>query len=123
MIAEITYSDSDKFVTIKIKGEINKHTAMQPILEAHELGNSAGINRYLMDVREARNIDNTIDQYLFAYEDCKKYPEIDTNARIAALITKGDHSHDFMETVLVNSGVTIKLFNDLSSAKKFLFEE
>ena len=69
---------------------------------------------------EARNTDTTLDQYQFAYDDMHETPGIDVEARVAIVIAKGDHSHDFIETVARNSGLNVKLFTDRLKAMTFL---
>jgi hypothetical protein len=48
-------------------------------------------------------------------------PGIDTEARVAVVIAKGDHSHDFIETVARNSGLNVKLFTEWDRAISFLY--
>ncbi|MBW1814413.1 MAG: hypothetical protein JRJ39_12290 [Deltaproteobacteria bacterium] len=75
---------------------------MKQNLEAHTLGGKLGINRYLVDVTESRNTDSVMESYDFAYEDMKNTEGIDLYARVALLVSPGDHSHDFIETVTTN---------------------
>jgi len=93
---------------------------MNYIVEAHALGDKMGVKRYLVDVTEARNVDSAVKNYEFAYSDIKKADTVNPKARVAALVCPGDHSHDFIETVLYNAGQPIKIFDDLSKAQEYL---
>ncbi len=118
----INLSGDGKYIILTIKGEINRKIAMPQNLEAHELGRNLGISRYLVDVTEARNTDSILDQHDFAYKDMQENKGIDRSARVAALISPSDHSHDFIETVAKNSGFNLRLFNDRKKAERFLLD-
>jgi hypothetical protein len=84
--------------------------------ESHALGRKLGIRRYLVDLRKSRNVESLLDGYQFAYQDMPQQPEIDRSARVAILVSPGDHSHDFIETVSRNSGLDVTLFRDYEQA-------
>jgi len=117
---KITPSDDAKYVTLTAIGEINRNIAIQANLEAHALGKKMGVNRYLIDVTEARNTDSTVDSYDFAYNDMRKLEGIDQFARVAVLNSPGDSSHDFIVTVCRNAGLNVTQFTDPKQAKEFL---
>ncbi|MGA9119216.1 MAG: hypothetical protein WB699_07590 [Bacteroidota bacterium] len=119
----ITPSTDGLFIILKIKGNITRQTAMQLNLEAHALGKQLKIRRYLVDVTEARNTDGEMETFKFAYSDMQKMEGIDRFARVATLVSPNDHSHDFMETVAVNSGLNVKLFRDAEEAMRFLMKD
>ena len=119
----ITPSADGKYIILKIKGEINRKTINQPNLKAHALGKKLCIERYLIDVTEAENTDSILDSYEFAYSDMINTEEIDKNAHAAILVSPGDHSHDFIETVLINAGLKVKLFRDPDLARSFLINK
>lgn len=122
MTYTITPSDDGKYIILKVMGDISRHTAMQHIVEAHVLGGELGTNRFLVDLSESRNIDSTIDQYEFVHTDMMKPEEIDRSARVAALVSPDDHTHDFVETVIRNAGFILRLFRDRDAALGFLRE-
>lgn len=119
----ITPSIDGHYIILTVSGETNRKIAMQHNREAHALGRKLGINRYLVDVREARNTDSIVENYDFAYKDMSETENIDRLARVAILSSPGDHSHDFIETVTRNSGLNVKLFNDPELARLFLADE
>jgi len=120
MSYEITPSEDHQIIVIKVTGEINRKTAMRQNREAHALGKELGINRYLVDLKEARNTDPIVDQYNFAYEDMAKAEGIDRSAVVAVLVSEDDRTHDFIVTVTRNAGLNVSLFTDREKAMAFL---
>lgn len=119
----ITPSDDGKYIFLKITANIDRQLAMQYILESHKMGQELGIDRYLMDATESRNVESSIQNYEFAYKDMHNTPAIDKSARVAALVSPGDHSHDFIETVTKNSGLDLTLFTDREEAIRHLLQD
>jgi len=118
----ITPSIDGMIIMLKIKGNITRKTAMQMNLEAHALGRQLKVRRYLVDATEAKNVDDPLDDYEFAHWDMRQMEGIDKQARVAALVSPNDHSHDFMETVSKNAGLHFKLFTDPVEAKQYIME-
>ncbi len=121
MAYSITPSDDGKYIILKVTGDFNRKLAIQYDLESHALGKSLGISRYLVDLTEARNTNTTVEDYEFAYRDMKT-PEIDRMAVVAILVSPGDHSHDFTETVTRNAGLNTRLFTDRDLAIRYLLQ-
>jgi hypothetical protein len=119
----ITPSVNEDFIEVKVKGDINRHSAMQMNLEAHEIGRRLRIRRYLVDATEARNTDDAIETYNFSYSDMQRMECIDKGARVAMLVSPDDHSHDFVATTLFNAGLSGQLFTDPEKAMQFLFDD
>ena len=115
----ITPSPDNAYISIKVTGDITRDSAMEHNIKANILGKKLGINKYLMDLTEARNTESIIDNYKFAYEDMTA-PDIDPSARVAVLVSPDDNSHNFVMTAMMNAGLNVALFNDMESAKKFL---
>ena len=116
-------SEDRKYIVLKHKGEMNREVGMTRVLEAHKLGAEIGINRYLVDLTEAINLDPASKSYMYAYEDLKTPSGINLNARVAMLVSPDDHSHDFVETVLRNAGHNVTLFRDQELAIEHLLKE
>jgi len=117
---KIFHSEENDFITIVVVGEINRKSAIQQDLEAHALGKKLGINKYLVDVRAAKNTDNRLDQHKFAYKDIPQSEEIDKSARVAILVSPRDDSHNFIEAVTQNTGLNVKLFYEEEDAIAYL---
>jgi hypothetical protein len=119
----ISPSIEGTFIILKVKGNITRQGMMQKIFEAHAFGKQLQVRRYLVDVTEAKNTDEVIENYMFAYSDMQEAEGIDKYARVAALVSPNDHSHDFVETVVRNSGLNFSLFTELNLAERFLMYE
>lgn len=120
MACTIDVSADGKYIIQTISGEMTRARALQYNLEAHARGAELGINRYLVDLRNARNVEPITSNYKFAYGDMQDTPGIDKLARVAVLVSPDDHSHDFIEIVAHNSGLDVTLFRDLELAIKHL---
>ena len=116
----ITPSADGNYVVLKIDGDFTAKQMMTCVIESHALGKQLGLRRYLVDVRQARNIDSALGNVNFAYKDMKQVEGVDTRARVAGLVSPGDHSHDFVATVSENAGMFLKLFTDFDEAVSYL---
>ena len=101
-------------------GVITREIQLKYTIEAHKTGRELGINKYLVDVVKAKNVESTVGNYEFAYTDAKRTDQIDKTAIVALLVAPEDHSHDFSEVVARNSGLYVKLFRDRDSAIEYL---
>jgi hypothetical protein len=118
----ITLSADGTFINLKVKGDITRRTAIEMDREAHALGRELKINKYLVDVTESRNTDSVSSNYEFAYTDLAKAKGMDESAIVALLVSPGDHSHDFVETVCRNAGRNVKIFTIPDEAERYLHE-
>ena len=116
----ITVSDDEKYIILKVTGEINRQLAMEYTVEAHAVGRQKGIHRYLMDATEAVNTDRVLENYNFFYKDLQNTDKIDRHARVATLVNPGDNSHSEIETLARNSGFDITFFTDWQEAVEHL---
>ena len=116
----ISPSEDGKYIVLKYFGDVSRKLSIERVIEAHALGEKLGINSYLVDLTEARNIDSIPDLYEYAYKNTKSVSGLNLNARVAMLVDPDDHSHDFVETVLRNAGHNVVLFRDRESAIKHL---
>ena len=117
----IELSENRNFFRVRVKGQVTTDLARQWNADLEERNRSLGIKRFLFDVRSASNVSSIIENYLFAYEDTVKL-DMSRNVRSAILISEGDQSHDFIETAFRNAGYNVRIFNDESSAVKWLGE-
>lgn len=109
----------NSFIQLTIRGEITSEKGMLSNQEVYKLGREKGINKYLVDVTEARNVDNILNNYQFAYKDMNN-ELFDRSAKVAFLVHPEDHSHDFITLVLQNSGFIVQLFRKKEEALEFL---
>ena len=115
----LSVSPDGAFIEMKIVGTIARESALEQNRAAHALGQETGIDAYLVDATEARNVDSPVDDYEFAHDDMTA-PPFSRTARVAVLVSPGDRSHDFVETVLRNAGLDVTLFVDRAVAEAHL---
>jgi hypothetical protein len=118
----ISASNDSRYIILKIMGKTNRKRLLVLSLKAHEMGQELRINRYLVNVTEARNTGSPIDIYNFVNEDMKNTEGIDKSARIATLVSPWDHSHDFLEMAARNAGLEFRLFINADDALRFLLD-
>jgi hypothetical protein len=53
----LSVSEDGSYILLKVKGEITRESSMVQNLDVHTLGRRLGINRYLVDLTEARNVE------------------------------------------------------------------
>jgi hypothetical protein len=122
MKCTIKLSENEDYVLLQIDADFTSKEMMEWVIESHTLGREKGVRSYLVDVRNARNIDSAFGKHKFAYSDMKKTETADKNARVAALIRPNDDSHDFVELASNNAGMNMKLFTDIDEAIEFLIK-
>jgi hypothetical protein len=115
----LSVSPDGAYIVLKVVGNITRQSALAQNLEAHALGRELGIDKYLVDATEARNVDSPVDDYEFAQDDMKG-PGLSRTARVAILVDPGDRSHDFVETVTRNAGLDVTIFRDRAAAESHL---
>lgn len=120
MSYQVYVADDHSYVILEMSGEIKRNNAMEYILAAHKIGKELGIHKYLVDAIKARNVETTLGNYEFSYEDMTRNPEIDPKAIVVDVVSPDDHSHDFVETVLRNVGLDFTLFRDKEQALEYL---
>lgn len=119
----IEVSEDHNYILLKVTGDFTADIFMKCIIESHKLGKEHKINCYLVDVRNARNVDTAYGSRKFAYHDMKTTDDVDPLARVAGLISPGDNSHDFVATTCNNAGMFLKLFTDIEEAKEYLLKK
>jgi hypothetical protein len=123
MSYEITVDENQQYIILTTHGDLTNQKAMEQNLEAHALGKQLGINRFLVDSTDSRYIGTPVSHYQFAYEELKTEPKIDAAARVAAVVSPEDHSHDFFETVARNNGMDFTLFRNRENAIRHLLRK
>jgi hypothetical protein len=116
----IAPSCDQKYIILRVTGDYTRQRAMAHTIEAHALGRSLGVRRYLVDMTESRNAETVLANYEFARQEIWDAPEIDKTALVAIVVSPDDHSHDFVETVARNAGLLVTLFRDRALAEQHL---
>jgi hypothetical protein len=109
-------------VVVKAFGSYTCERSMEDTLAAHALGEKLGLDRYLVDLEECRNTDSIVANYEFAKKNMMEEPGFNKRAIVALLVSPDDHSHDFVETVSRNAGLSVRIFRDRNSAEEYLLK-
>ena len=75
-----------------------------------------------MDLRGCRNADTVANNLTFAINDMPAHAS-NRHARVALLVDRDDHSHDFIEAACQCAGLDVVLFNDRAAAEQHLQSE
>ncbi len=116
----IMLSPEQTYIILKLEGGITRLNILTPDEEAHALGKRLNIHRFLVDARNARNVDSLSEKFSFSKSDIKTMPGFDKTLRVAHLIDPDDTSHDFVATVAKHEGFEFKLFTDEQKAVEYL---
>ena len=123
MSYEITVDESRQFIIITTHGEFTNQKALEQSIAANELGKQLGIDMFLIDLTDAYYIGTPVQHYKHAYEELKEEPAINLGARVAAVVSLEDHTHDFFETVARNNGMDFTLFRNREDAIRHLLRK
>lgn len=118
----ITISENGKYIVGKVYGQLNKEVAEQIAKEYVKIHNSTGIKRILNDVRDVSDKMSVLEEYRHAYEDVNSLG-IPRDIRAAIVVSEGDVSHNFQETVARNAGYSVKIFHSIEQAVKWLLTD
>lgn len=116
---EISLSDDGSYLHIRLFQSITAELERIFAEEAINAARGKGILRYFADVRGIKNVADPAEKYVLANEEMKHFG-LDPASRVAVLISPGDHSHDFIETVFRNAGFNFRLFKDEGEALDWL---
>lgn len=119
----LTVSEDKKYILMKVVGDVSSEGMYQHIIEAHALARSLNLKCFLMDMTEAVNVNSVFENYTFVYQKVGQSKDVIPYASVAMLVRKGDHSHDFIETLANNAGNRVNTFHDLQEAIHFLTEQ
>jgi hypothetical protein len=116
----MSLTENDTIIVIKIFGIADVQKSFDYAKEIHDYAFKVGIKKLLIDCTESENTDTVTNIYRFAYEYMGKLSDFCFQIRIALWVSPDDHSHDFMETVFINTGYRIKLFRNREKAMEYL---
>ena len=115
----IKLSDDGKYVVTTVYSPVTAELENEFSSDSLKMCFKTAVYKILVDVSRVRNTASNIDNYLLAYENLAKIKN-SKNVRLAVLVKPGDHSHDFIETVVTNAGHTCRLFSDKDNAIEWL---
>ena len=121
MSFKVTISENGKYIIGKLDEPLDRDTVQQLTREYVKIINETGIKRILNDVRGVPNAMDIIDGYEFAYTDTKVI-NLPGDIRAAILTNPGDDTHSFHETVALNAGYMVKVFDEIEAAVAWLLK-
>ncbi|MFO7680269.1 MAG: STAS/SEC14 domain-containing protein [Chloroflexota bacterium] len=115
-------SENGKYAICEVTGLITRENALEFAEASNQLIHAANVKRLLTDVRNASNALGVLGNYSYAYESMGNL-SLRKDVRSAILVDKDDRSHDFLETVALNAGYTVRIFRDEEAAISWLSED
>lgn len=119
MSHEVSISDSGRYLICRVTQPITIETALAFSTALDAASRAHGIKRFLVDVRNAPNLANAVQNYHFANTDMAALG-LQRDVRSALLVAPEDHSHDFVATFTQNAGYGVRLFRDEAAAIAWL---
>jgi len=120
MAHTITLIENDTVILLKVTQPTDERMILDYAREVHKYIDQTGIHSVLCDLTESINKGRIFELHNFAYEGVKSLPEERLKIRVAILVAPDDHSRDFLETVLQNSGHHVKIFTDREQALRWV---
>ena len=112
-------SEDGRYVIAVGRGDTTRAIAAEATQAAVEFGLKAGIQRFLIDLTESRNVEPPLESVQFAREDA---PQVSSEHCFAILVDPSDHSHDFQVAIGRAQGFNVALFTDREKAIEHLME-
>ena len=92
---------------------------MEHLAEAAQIAAAHNLRSFLIDVRDVASGFSTLEHYQIAHYEGRKLG-FAAGSRIAVLVSPGDHSRDFVKTVVQNAGYSCDLFEEEAAAEEWL---
>lgn len=116
---ELTIPPDATYVLVTVDEPFTRRLAIDLAVGSSRLAAFEGLRGFLYDLRRSRNVESVLTNYEFVHRDMPPL-DLDRCARVALLVSPDDHSHDFVETVSVNVGYSVRLFRDEAIAIHWL---
>lgn len=117
----VSVSNDRRYIVVFIDGPMTTELALKVGKQANQLAQENKINSMLYDLRKSINVQNGFKNYEFGYKDVGSVNFNKAN-KIALLTDPDDHSHDFIETVMINNGYNVHIFSNQKEAIDWLIE-
>ncbi len=110
----IEVSSDRQYIIIALTGDLTREAGEESRRASADLGRELGINCFLIDATEARNIARPLENVHFAEgEDSSVY---DPSVCFAVVVDPGDRSHDFVVAYAQTQGIDTTLFHSREKA-------
>jgi len=119
MSFSVEYREETECIYVSVEGELNLALFKEISAEVGLCINKHKCSKILNDLRKAILTDSAGDIYYMPKQALDA--GIVRSIRRALLVGGGFSEYRFMETVFVNQGNVVRLFNDIDEAKEWLF--
>ena len=121
MAIEISLPESRKYQIVRVTEPITTEVSHELARQTEAYAERTGVHARLFDVRATTNVSTVTSIYDLAYKDLEELG-IERATRAAILVSTEDHSHDFVEVALRNSGFNARKFTEEAAAVAWLEE-
>lgn len=117
---QVYLSQSGKFVRIDVQGVITQESVPAFMTEALEIAKDAGVDRFLLDVREARNTWDPLQKVAYARPEESGIAGRIKDAVRVVLAAPTDRSHELVVQTLQARGHRVSMSRDEELAIRML---
>jgi len=114
----VKHGKKDDCILVTVHGDFKLSILSQLAFKVKQLIDQNKCTRILTDLREAQLTDSPVDMYKMP--DSAISSGINRNIKRALLVKKKTQDFHFLETVFVNRGNVVKIFDNLNEARKWL---
>lgn len=118
---EVSVSEDQSYIRLTVMTSIMTFPiAMEATLALKEVNDNVEINRFLLDLSQARSVTSVNEKYEFAYEKLKVIVGEPSKIRVALLKDENENSFRFLETVMRNASYKFRVFDKEDEALEWL---
>jgi hypothetical protein len=118
---QIALSDDGSYMRLTFLVDITNELVDRAHVEMSRLSEETGVLKHLVDSTRVRAAQSVTDMCMLIHNELSVSPLFKT-FKIAIVTHPDDSSHNFIETLLVNSGATGKIFKNEDQALAWLKE-
>lgn len=116
---EVRVAKRGTYVLMRPSETTNWQDIVEHLAEAAQIAAAHNLRSFLIDVRDVASGFSTLEHYQIAHYEGRKLG-FAAGSRIAVLVSPGDHSRDFVKTVVQNAGYSCDLFEEEAAAEEWL---
>lgn len=118
---EVSVSEDQSYIRLTVMTSIMTFPiAMEATLALKKVNDNVEINRFLLDLSQARSVTSVNEKYEFAYEKLKVIVGEPSKIRVALLKDENENSFRFLETVMRNASYKFRVFDKEDEALEWL---
>ncbi|OQY42001.1 MAG: hypothetical protein B6242_16655 [Anaerolineaceae bacterium 4572_78] len=117
----VTHNKNTNCILVSIEGELNLPLFVEMAKEVAHYFKEYGCRHVLNDLRHARLVESITDIYTMPKHASKI--GITSSVKRALVVSGSFEEFHFLETVFVNQGNMVKMFNNINDAQQWLQSE